>query len=154
MTSHITRSQQRFICVAFISVYCVHRSVFGYWLCHFMQVTVSVDPIVGNNLDELRESAFLPLSEEAGLTAAWENIWHFQATKVGVMFCVSDIKLQQLRQTLWRIRFRSTAEQVGYKVFVMRTRHWRSAFQDSELLKHMEAWILCFADRASWYNSG
>jgi len=35
-----------------------------------MQVTVSVDPIVGNNLDELRESAFLPLSEEAGLTAA------------------------------------------------------------------------------------
>jgi len=35
-----------------------------------MQVTVSVDPIVGNNLDELRESSFLPLSEEAGLTAA------------------------------------------------------------------------------------
>lgn len=70
MSPHITRWQQRFICVAFISVYCVHRSGFGYWLCHFMQVTVYVDPIVGNNLDELRERAFLPLSEEAGLNAA------------------------------------------------------------------------------------
>jgi hypothetical protein len=34
-----------------------------------MQVTVSLDPIVGNNHGEFRESAFLPLSEEAGLTA-------------------------------------------------------------------------------------